>query len=78
MGRPAGLGAHLRLRVPPTRKWARYVREQIVAFASALGIVDVELGDFVTAIGEAMANAMVHSGAQNRSKSPPGWSAPTA
>lgn len=64
-GRPAGLGAHLRLRVPPDPKMGRYVREQVMAFASALGIVDVELGDFVTAIGEAMANAMEHSGAHN-------------
>jgi stage II sporulation protein AB (anti-sigma F factor) len=62
--RPATLGARLRLRVPPDPQLGRYVREQIIAFASALDIPEADLGDFLTALGEALANAMEHSGAR--------------
>jgi stage II sporulation protein AB (anti-sigma F factor) len=61
--RPATLGARLRLRVPPDPQLGRYVREQIVAFASALEISENDLGDFLAALGEALANAIEHSGA---------------
>ncbi len=61
--RPATPGARLRLRVPPDPQLGRYVREQIIAFASALEIPEAELSDFLTALGEALANAMEHSGA---------------
>jgi anti-sigma regulatory factor (Ser/Thr protein kinase) len=62
--RPATLGARLRLRVPPDPQLGRYVREQIIAFASALEIPETDLADFLTALGEALANAMEHSGAR--------------
>jgi stage II sporulation protein AB (anti-sigma F factor) len=61
--RPATLGARLRLRVPPDPQLGRYVREQILAFASALEIAETDLLDFLTALGEALANAIEHSGA---------------
>lgn len=60
--RPAQPGAQLRLRVPPDPRLGRYVREQVLAFAKALGIGEIELLDFVTALGEALANAIEHSG----------------
>jgi stage II sporulation protein AB (anti-sigma F factor) len=59
--RPATLGARLRLRVPPDPQLGRYVREQVVAFASALDIGEDDLGDVLTALGEALANAMEHA-----------------
>jgi stage II sporulation protein AB (anti-sigma F factor) len=62
--RPATLGARLRLRVPPDPQLGRYVREQVLAFASALDIPESDLCDFLTALGEALANAMEHSGAR--------------
>ena len=62
--RPAEPGAQLRLRVPPDPRLGRYVREQVLAFAGALGIGEIELLDFVTALGEALANAIEHSGTE--------------
>jgi len=62
--RPATLGARLRLRVPPDPQLGRFVREQVVAFAAALDIPESDVGDFLTAIGEAIANAIEHSGAR--------------
>ena len=59
--RSAALGACLRLRVPPDPQLTRYVREQVIAFVSAMEIAPTDLGDFLTALGEALANAMEHS-----------------
>jgi stage II sporulation protein AB (anti-sigma F factor) len=59
--RPAAPGARLRLRVPPDPQLGRYVREQIIAFASTFEIAEDDLGDFLTALGEALANAMEHA-----------------
>ena len=62
--RSAALGACLRLRVPPDPQLTRYVREQVIAFVSALEIAQTDLSDLLTALGEALANAMEHSGAR--------------
>jgi stage II sporulation protein AB (anti-sigma F factor) len=59
---PAALGARLRLRVPPDPQFGRYVREQIMAFSVALDVPDDDLSDFLSAVGEALANAIEHSG----------------
>jgi stage II sporulation protein AB (anti-sigma F factor) len=53
--------AQLRLCVPVDPKMARVVRDQIRDFATGLGIAGADLIDFVTAIGEALANALVHA-----------------
>ena len=37
------------------------MRREIVAFAHAQGIEDVEVADFIAAIGEALANAVEHA-----------------
>lgn len=61
---PAGApcdGPGLRLCVPVDPKMARLVRDQITDFATGLGIIDADLIDFITAIGEALANALVHA-----------------
>jgi len=58
----AAPGARLRLRVPPDPQFGRYVRAHVAAFASALDIPHAELADFLNAVGEALANAIEHSG----------------
>jgi serine/threonine-protein kinase RsbW len=57
-------GAGLRLRVPPDPELGRYVREQVALFAASLDISEADLGDFHSALGEALANAIEHSGAR--------------
>ena len=63
--RPAHLGAHLRLYIPPDPKLGRYVRDEITAFAATLRINKTDIGDFLSAIGEALANAVEHSGVRD-------------
>ena len=62
--RPATLGARLVVRGLPDPQFGRSVRGQVIAFAAALDIAEVDLGDFLTALGEALANAIEHSGAR--------------
>jgi anti-sigma regulatory factor (Ser/Thr protein kinase) len=60
--RPAAYrDALLRLRVVPSARCVRRVREQIAAFAVEKGLVDEALRDLLTAVGEALANAIEHS-----------------
>lgn len=49
------------MQVPPDPRFGRYVRDQLLAFARGHGIASAELGDFVTAVSEALANAIEHS-----------------
>lgn len=55
------VGASLRLRVPPDGRYGKYVRERLTSFAEAFPLGEDELRAFVTAIGEAVANAVEHS-----------------
>ena len=55
-------GAQLRLSVAPEPRAGLYVRREVLAFANQHGIIDGDdLYDFVTAIGEALANAVEHA-----------------
>jgi stage II sporulation protein AB (anti-sigma F factor) len=55
-------GAQLRLSLPPEPCVGVQVRREFLAFAVAQGIIDCDdLSDFVTAIGEALANAVEHA-----------------
>ena len=55
-------GAQLRLSLPPEPRIGIQVRREFLAFAESQGVVDCEdLSDFVTAIGEALANAVEHA-----------------
>lgn len=54
----------LRLSVPPIPKFGVYIRKELVAFAHRHGIEDGEVADFVSAIGEAVANAIEHARTQ--------------
>jgi anti-sigma regulatory factor (Ser/Thr protein kinase) len=58
--RSAAPGAQLRLCVPPDPRLGVYVRHEVLAFAELHGITDDEVLDFVSAIGEALANAIEH------------------
>lgn len=54
-------GAELRLSIAPDPKLGGSVRQAIVAFARDQSIEAPDLTDFVTAVGEALANAIEHS-----------------
>ena len=55
------MDARLRLRIAPDPRFGRQVREQVVAFAATLDITEPDLEEFLTALGEALANAIEHS-----------------
>ena len=59
--RPRAPGAQLRLCVPPDPRLGGFVRQEVMDFAETQGITKPELTDFVSAIGEALANAIEHS-----------------
>jgi anti-sigma regulatory factor (Ser/Thr protein kinase) len=54
----------LRLSVPPNPKFGVYIRKEVVAFAHRHGVEDREVSDFISAIGEAVANAIEHARTQ--------------
>ncbi len=51
----------LRLVVPADPRNGRYVRERIEHFARDHAVADADIGDFLLAIGEALANAFEHA-----------------
>ena len=53
--------AVLHLEIPPHPHLSRLVRERIGAFAAEQGVGGDELSDFLTALGEAIANAIEHA-----------------
>lgn len=55
-------GARLQLLVPPDPKLGRAIRGQIAAYARAAGVVEADLTELLVAVGEALANAIEHSG----------------
>ena len=59
---PAKAGASLRLKVPPDARYGRSVRERVAEFAFAHDIPDADADEFVTAVSEALANAIEHPG----------------
>ncbi len=59
---PAKAGASLRLEVPPEARYGRSVRESVAEFAFANHIPAGDADEFVTAVSEALANAIEHSG----------------
>ena len=54
-------GAQLRLCVPSDPRVSVSVRREVLAFADVNGIAEDDLIDFVSAIGEALANAIEHA-----------------
>lgn len=60
-GEAATDGGRLRVRIPPDPRYSREVRERVAGFAAGFHVGDDDLREFLTAIGEALANAMEHS-----------------
>ena len=51
----------LRLRVPPDARYGKFVRERLARFAAEASLTGADLREFITAIGEALANAIEHA-----------------
>ena len=58
-------GQALRLRIPPNARFSRPAREELRTFAGRLGIGPNDLEEFIFAVGEALANAIEHSGSSD-------------
>jgi anti-sigma regulatory factor (Ser/Thr protein kinase) len=54
-------GRTLRIRIPPSARFGRNVRQEVLAFACGFDIGRDEIDEFVFALGEALANAIEHS-----------------
>ena len=54
--------AVLDFRVPPEPRAARAIRDSVARFARSQGVGDDDLDHFLTALGEAIANAIEHGG----------------
>ena len=57
----AELGTVLKMRVAPEARQACSVRRRLLAFAESRNVDTEQLHDFMTAFGEALANAVEHS-----------------
>jgi anti-sigma regulatory factor (Ser/Thr protein kinase) len=55
-------GDALSLCVPPNPRYAKSVRDEILRYAGTFGVSRPELEEFMFAVGEALANAIEHSG----------------
>lgn len=52
----------LKVRIPPNPRYGRNVRQEVISFAHQYAIDRDELEEFIFAVGEALANAIEHSG----------------
>ena len=58
---PEGAGASLRLRVPPDARYSGYVRLRVLGFSRNARFPEADGAEFVSAVSEALANAIEHS-----------------
>lgn len=61
----AGGGPTLKVRIPPSPRFGKKVRDEVITFANQHNISRAELDEFIFAIGEALANAIEHSNSQD-------------
>ncbi|MFN2528965.1 MAG: ATP-binding protein [Candidatus Baltobacteraceae bacterium] len=61
----AGAGPSLKVRIPPNARFGKDVRDEVVTFANQHHISRQDLDEFIFAIGEALANAIEHSGSDD-------------
>ncbi|GAC1652496.1 MAG: anti-sigma F factor [Vulcanimicrobiaceae bacterium] len=61
LGAGAGRGPSLKVRIPPSARYGKKVRDEVITFANQHDISRAELDEFIFAIGEALANAIEHS-----------------
>ena len=54
-------GSRLRLRFPPDARYGKFVRERLTSFAETYTLPDADFHEFITAVGEALANALEHA-----------------
>ena len=54
-------GTMVRLRLPSQPRFAQTVRDRLASFALTHGLAHDDARDFLTAVGEALANAMEHA-----------------
>ncbi|MGZ3499026.1 MAG: ATP-binding protein [Vulcanimicrobiaceae bacterium] len=55
----------LKVRIPPNARFGRSVRQEVISFAHQYAIDRDDLDEFIFAIGEALANAIEHSGSND-------------
>ncbi len=55
----------LKVRIPANARFGKSVREEVTGFASQFRIGRTQLEEFIFAIGEALANAIEHSGSND-------------
>jgi anti-sigma regulatory factor (Ser/Thr protein kinase) len=58
---PLSLNILIDLRVPPQARYARFVRSRVAFYARRRGVSETDLEHFLTALGEALANAIEHA-----------------
>jgi len=58
-------GPSLRVCIPPNPRYGKSVRDEVLAFAHRHNILVSDLEDFIFALGEAIANAIEHSGSRD-------------
>ena len=57
--------ASLKVRIPPSARFGKRARDEVITFASQHHISRAQLDEFLFAVGEALANAIEHSGSQD-------------
>lgn len=62
--RPGG-GPSLKVRIPPNARYGKSVRDEIITFANNYQVARTDLDEFIFAVGEALANAIEHSGSSD-------------
>lgn len=55
----------LKVRIPPSARFGKRVRDEVVTFANRYDLHRADLEAFIFAIGEALANAIEHSGSDD-------------
>ena len=58
-------GPSLKVRIPPNARYGKSVRDRIITFANNYQISRHDLEPFIFAVGEALANAIEHSGSDD-------------
>lgn len=56
------MARQFKVRIPPNARFSARVRNEVLSFADRFEISDADLDDFIFAVGEALANAIEHSG----------------
>ncbi|MDQ2873076.1 MAG: ATP-binding protein [Candidatus Eremiobacteraeota bacterium] len=55
----------LKVRIPPNARFGHSVRQEVITFANSCSVDRHDLDEFIFAVGEALANAIEHSGSND-------------